>query len=149
MKKILYFLIDVFAILWAAILFLIRFLTWPFTKGWPKFAAFLRRFNEWFSFALAFILWKYANTWLMAYDPAFIPIDASVFQNLIFALAAFFLLSGVAWLYLKIAFPGGYKILDDLFTKYDNDLTLWQKVRIVSLLFCVFLLSLVLLASVL
>lgn len=130
-------------------------------KGaFTSFKRFLMQWNEFITVPLAFVLFWLGGSVLRWIDPTSALFDAGIFQIIIFAIAAFLLLHGVAWLVLKITFPTAYHFFDDLFEhaitsaeRYadpdnQNALTQYQKCVLVLLYLFGCLFSMVLLARV-
>lgn len=130
-------------------------------KGaFTAFKKFLMQWNEFITVPLAFVLFWIGGSVLRWIDPTSALFDAGIFQIIIFAIAAFLLLHGVAWFVLKITFPAAYHFFDNLFESaitaaegsYDlhnpNHLTKYQKCVLVLLYFFGCLFAMVLLARV-
>jgi hypothetical protein len=109
---------------------------------------FLARWNELISLPLAILLWAFSPELIRMIDPTAGVYDAGIFQIIIFTLIQFFLFTGISWLYLKLVFPRGYDVLDELFNNPLNQISLWQKSKLALCLFSLLLLSLVLLSRV-
>jgi hypothetical protein len=100
-------------------------------KKWFKW---LRKHNEFtFVVALVALIWYAAPPMLRLIDPQagefgvemlYIPLIAGIF---------FFMGLLIVWLYLKLVFPKGFQILDDLF-EIEN-FSKWEKSNIVLRLF--------------
>jgi hypothetical protein len=113
-----------------------------------KILRFFARWNELISLPLAVLLWVFSPQLIRMIDPTAGVYDAGIFQIIIFTLIQFFLFTGIAWIYLKMVFPRGYEVLDELFTNPLNQLSLWQKSKLALGLFSLLLLSLVFLSRV-
>jgi hypothetical protein len=109
---------------------------------------FILKWNELITIPIGLIMWKYSGFLLRWLDPTSETYDAGIFQVILFTIISFFIYTGVVWIYLKITFPKVYKFLDDDLGIEKNELTKWEKSKIVLWLFSLFLLSMVFLARV-
>lgn len=73
----------------------------------------LRAWNEFATIPAGIALFIFAPTLLRSVDSTAATFDVGVLHAPLYALAAFFLLKGVAWLSVKWDFPKLYKYLDD------------------------------------
>ena len=118
---------------------------------------FICKWSELVTIPIALILWWLSPLILRGLDSTAATYDAGIFQAILFAIIAFFILIGVVWIYMKISFPKVYKFLDQAFgknldpeqadisfSKYTN-LTLWQKSVLVLWLFSLLSVCIVLL----
>ena len=137
MKK---FIIWIKKLSWSSIRFLFK-----------KFWSFLLLWNEIISIPLGLLLWHY-SPWIMrvtGFDEGAGQYDSAVLQKIIFAIVAMAILSGFAWIFLKLAFPNVYKHLDEVLGESLNDstkiqnLSKWEKAKISLWLLSLYLLGLV------
>ncbi len=120
---------------------------------------FLIQWNEFVSIPLAVLLFWIGGSLIRFIDPTAGLFDAGIFQIIIFAVAAFLFLHGIAWIVLKLTFPKAYLFLDEVFeaeiARPENDpisadwkLSKYQKCVLVLLYFFGCLFAMVLLARV-
>jgi hypothetical protein len=76
---------------------------------------FLKTYNELLSIPIAIVLFFFAPPLYRLIDPGAGQFDAGYFQVLIFAIVAFNVASGVAWLMFRLNFPSLYKYWDNDF----------------------------------
>ncbi|HUU40631.1 MAG TPA: hypothetical protein VMW42_06815 [Desulfatiglandales bacterium] len=123
------------------------------------FKRFLIQWNEFVSIPLAIVLFWIGGSLIRWLDPTAGLFDAGIFQIIIFAVAAFLFLHGIAWIVLKITFPKAYFFLDEIFEieieRFENEpipqewkLSTYQKCVLVLLYFFGCLFAMVLLARV-
>jgi hypothetical protein len=117
---------------------------------------FITKWSELITIPIAIMLWYFSDTFLRWLDPTSATYDAGIFQIILFSIIQFFILSGIVWIYIKITFPNVYKYLDDVLGNnlkendiQKNNLTQWEKSKIVLWLFSLFLIVITLLARVL
>lgn len=79
------------------------------------FKRFLIQWNEFLTVPLAVLLFWLGGAFMRLIDPTAGLFDAGIFQIIIFAVAAFLFLHGVAWVVFKITFPKAFRFLDDIF----------------------------------
>ncbi len=114
---------------------------------------FVCKWSEFVTIPIALILWWLSPSILRSLDNTAATYDAGIFQAILFAIIAFFILAGVVWIYIKISFPSVYKYLDEAFGKNlqnsectnEVNLTKWQKSVLVLWLFSLLLICIVLL----
>lgn len=101
------------------LIYIYNFLSWLFILAWGKFLDFLtagKRFisnwNEIITIPLALVLWYLSPTFLRWLDPTAATFDSGVLQNYLLAAIGLLLFNGVAWLIVKLTFPGIYRYLD-------------------------------------
>jgi len=120
---------------------------------------FLIQWNELITIPLAILFFWLGGYIIRFLDPTAGLFDAGIFQIIIFAVASFLFLHGMAWIILKITFPKLYHFLDDILEaeieRPDNDnvpdsykLSKYQKCVIVLAYFFGCLFSMVLLARI-
>jgi len=117
---------------------------------------FITKWNELLTIPLALILWYFSPQILRWFDPTAATYDYGVFQIVLFTIIQFFIYTGITWVYLKITFPKVYKYLDDVMTakfgindtNEKNNLSQWERSKVVLWLFSLLLLSMVFLARV-
>lgn len=119
------------------------------------FKRFLMQWNEFLTVPLAVLLFWLGGSFMRWIDPTAGLFDAGIFQIIIFAVAAFLFLHGIAWIILKITFPKLYRFLDEQFEKemelsptVGTNLTTYQKCVLVLFYFFGCLFAMVLLARV-
>ena len=119
------------------------------------FKKFLIQWNEFVTVPLAVVLFWLGGALIRWIDPTSGLFDGGIFQIIIFAIAAFLFLHGMAWIVLKITFPKAYRFLDDQFEEemelspsVGTNLTIYQKCVLVLLYFFGCLFAMVLLARV-
>jgi len=112
-----------------------------------KLLRFLKRYSEFLSIPLGLLLLWYSPGLLRLIDPTAAAFDWGVLQIPILAIVFLFVFTGIVWLYIRITFPKGYKLLDDLFQNKNKELTQWQRSKLVLSLFLSLLFALVFLAS--
>ncbi len=119
------------------------------------FKRFLIQWNELVSIPLAVLLFWIGGSLIRFIDPTAGLFDAGIFQIIIFAVAAFLFLHGIAWIVLKLTFPKAYKFLDEIFeeeidqsSRLACNLTIYQKCVLVLLYFFGCLFAMVFLARV-
>jgi len=121
-------------------------------KTIKKIFKFLASWSELVTIPLALILWYFSDTFLRWLDPTSATYDAGIFQIILFSIIQFFIYSGVIWIFMKITFPEVYKYLDDALGDNlkveNNQMTQWEKSKVVLWLFSLFFLLIVLLARV-
>jgi hypothetical protein len=115
---------------------------------------FLYQWNELVSLPIAFVLWYFSGDLLRIIDPTAATYDAGIFQIILFAVIGGLIIHAVAWLLLKITFPGVYGYLDNFLEKnlIGNDphsMSRWEKSKLVLWVFTLYLLLFVALARIL
>ena len=100
-----------------------------------KLWSLIKRNNEFtFIIGLIVLIWYFIPPLLRLYDPQagefgiemlYVPLIAGIF---------FFIGLLFVWLYIKLVFPKGFKILDDLFHNTEK-MESWQKSQVVLRLF--------------
>jgi len=115
-----------------------------------KIIRFITKWSELVTIPIALTLWYFSDVFVRWLDPTSATYDAGIFQVILFAIIQFFILSGVIWIYMKITFPKTYKYLDDALGNNleKNNMTQWEKSKVVLWLFSLLLLAIVLLARV-
>lgn len=117
---------------------------------------FLIVWNELWSLPLALILW-WASPWLLRLvDPTAGTYDAGIFQIILFTVIQAMVYHAVAWILIKMTFPGVYKYIDvflerSLFNKWENkenSLTQWQKSKFSLFVFALYLLYIALVSRI-
>lgn len=119
---------------------------------------FLIVWNELWTLPLAFILWWLSPYLLHIIDPTAGTYDAGIFQVILFTIVQFMIYHALAWIFLKITFPGVYKYLDDKIESKINEnpgmafpdrhYTEWQKAKLSLFVFALYLLSMVMLSRI-
>lgn len=123
------------------------------------FKRFLIQWNELVTIPLAIVIFWLGGAFIRLVDPTAGLFDGGIFQIIIFAVAAFLFLHGIAWLVLRITFPEAFKYLDEVFEVDISDpenkpvpqewkLTKYQKCVLVLFYFFGCLFAMVLLARV-
>lgn len=112
-----------------------------------KLGKLLRKYNELLTLPLAILLWIQFPKWILMVDPQATFYSLEVLQVFLFAVIGLFFFTFIGWVYLRIVFPKGYELLDDVFT--NDKLTPWQKTICVLSFFYVLLYCLVHLAGIL
>jgi len=121
-----------------------------------KLLKFLVTWNELWSLPLAMVLW-WASPWLIRFiDPTAATYDGGIFQIILFTVIQFMVYHAVAWILLKITFPGIYWHIDNMlefnlnqkWENKQNSLTEWQKSKLSLSLFALYLLCIVVLSRV-
>jgi hypothetical protein len=116
---------------------------------------FLYQWNELVSLPIAFVLWYFSGDLLRMIDPTAATYDAGIFQIILFAVIGGLTIHAVAWLLIKITFPGVYGYLDNFLEKnlIGNDqqfsMTRWEKSKVVLWVFTLYLFLFVALLRVL
>jgi hypothetical protein len=130
-----------------------------FKEALKAFKKFLIQWNEFITIPLAIVFFWLGGAFIRLVDPTAGLFDGGIFQIVIFAVAAFLFLHGIAWLILKITFPAAFTFLDEVFEVEISDpenkpipqewkLTKYQKCVLVLLYFFGCLFAMVLLARV-
>jgi len=121
-------------------------------KTIKKIGNFILKWNELITIPIAFLLWYFSGTFLRWLDPTSATYDAGIFQIILFTIIQFFIFSGIIWIYIKITFPKVYKYLDDVLGSnldpQNQNMSQWEKSKVVLWLFSLFLSTIVLLARV-
>jgi hypothetical protein len=119
------------------------------------FKRFLIQWNEFITVPLAFLLFWLGGFIIQWVDPTAGLFDAGIFQIIIFAVASFLFIHGVAWFVLKLTFPKAFKYIDYIFEEEIDlkninglQLTTYQRCVLILLYFSVCLFAMVLLARV-
>lgn len=115
-----------------------------------KIKQFIIEWNEFVLVPLSILLFWVGGDLIRTIDPAAGLFDAGIFQALLFAIASFLLLHGVAWFVFKLTFPKAYKYLSIRFEEdieEDVSLTIYQKCKLVLSYLLACLLALILLLS--
>jgi len=115
---------------------------------WKQIWKFIANWHEFISLPLGLLLWVYSEPLLKLLDKTSAPIDAGIFQIVIYIIIAFLILHAIAWILLRLTFPKVYKFLDDTLEDLltGDAVTDWQKAKIVLWLFTLYIGGLVLLA---
>lgn len=115
----------------------------------------LAEWNELLSIPIGFALFALAPSLFRWVDPTAAAYDVGTLHAVLFAVAAFCVLKGAAWLTLRLDFPGVYRWLDD---RMEDELlpskeelnegckanrTSWRRARLLLALFALYLLPLV------
>jgi hypothetical protein len=115
-----------------------------------KLIRFLKDWNELMGIPIALLLWILSPWLIRMIDPTAGVYDAGIFQVIIFTLIQYFIYSAVAWLSFKLTFPEAYSQLDQMFLfdpSFKNDqLTKWQKSKLIFGFFALSFIALVLLS---
>jgi hypothetical protein len=130
-----------------------------FNEALIAFKKFLIQWNEFITIPLAIVFFWLGGAFIRLVDPTAGLFDAGIFQIIIFAIAAFLLIHGMAWIVLKITFPKAFRFFDEIFEeeieRLGNDpvhpdvkLTTYQKCVLILLYFLGCLFAMVLLARV-
>ena len=119
---------------------------------------FLLIWNELWTLPLAFILWWMSPYLLHMVDPTAGTYDSGIFQVILFTIIQFMVYHAVAWIMLKITFPGIYRHIDEVLEKKitetpgmaypDRHYTEWQKAKLSLFLFALYLLCIVMLSRI-
>jgi hypothetical protein len=104
-----------------------------------KFFKFLMSWNELLTIPLGLALWYYAPVIMRmsGFDETAGSYDGAVLMKIIFAIVAMAIISGFAWIFIKLAFPEVYKYLDNVLgdnleeVYNDKNLSKWQRSVIV------------------
>ena len=112
---------------------------WNYVKVWRELS----------SIAVGFILWMKSHILLRWIDPTSATYDAGIFQIILFAVIALFVLHGVVRILMKLIWPTTDNYLDNQFATDFKTLESWQKLKLTTSIFFAFLLAAVLLARVL
>ena len=112
---------------------------WNYVKVWRELS----------SIAVGFILWLKSHILLRWIDPTSATYDAGIFQIILFAVIALFVLHGVVRILMKLIWPTTDNYLDNQFATDFKTLESWQKLKLTTSIFFAFLLAAVLLARVL
>jgi|BioPla2DNA2_1021312.scaffolds.fasta_scaffold27149_4 hypothetical protein len=80
--------------------------------------AFLVEWNEFITVPLSLLLFAVGGLFIRRIDPTAGLYDSGIFQALLFAVAAFLLLHGVAWFIIKITLPGMFKFMSDFLDRF-------------------------------
>lgn len=119
-----------------------------------KFIRCLKEWNELFSIPIGVAIFALAPLLLHQIDPTSAAYDVGTLHAVLFAVAAFCILKGAAWLALRMDFPGVYRWLDDRMeeellpkgkeeVQCDSERSSWRRARLLLALFALYLLPLV------
>ncbi|MBL6445717.1 hypothetical protein JMN32_05315 [Fulvivirga sp. 29W222] len=112
---------------------------WNYVKVWRELS----------SIVVGFILWMKSHILLRWIDPTSATYDAGIFQIILFAVIALFVLHGVVRILMKLIWPTTDNYLDNEFATDFKTLESWQKLKLTTSIFFAFLFAAVLLARVL
>ncbi|WP_083867475.1 hypothetical protein [Fulvivirga imtechensis] len=112
---------------------------WNYVKIWRELS----------SIAVGIILWMKSHILLRWIDPTSATYDAGIFQIILFAVIALFVLHGVIRILMKLIWPTTDAYLDNQFANDFKTLESWQKLKLTTSIFFAFLFAAVLLARVL
>jgi hypothetical protein len=117
-----------------------------------KVRKFLRDWHELITLPIAMLLWVYSPTFLRWIDPTAASYDAGIFQIILFAIIELMVFNAVVWIIIKLTFPDVYKYLDEFLEKNlkykssDQQISIWEKSKLVLWLFTLYFAAIVLLA---
>lgn len=129
--------------------------------AWGHFARALLAWNELFSIPIGVALFALSPALFRWIDPTAGTFDVGTLHAVVFAVAAFCVLKGAAWLTLWLDFPGIYKWLDDRMEEEilpngmeeekgcEEKGSSWRRARLLLALFALYLLPLVAMTMVL
>lgn len=110
---------------------------------------FFITWNELLTLPVAILLWIFSADILRLMDPTSAVYDAGVFQVILFAVIQVLFFHAVAWLLLKMAFPGAYRFLDQLLENKETALSEWEKSKTALFLFALYFVAFLIAARVL
>ncbi|HUW07859.1 MAG TPA: hypothetical protein VMW01_16555 [Williamwhitmania sp.] len=157
MKNFLLLIYHFFGLLLAYVVVAIR-------AAYPVVKRFIANWNEILTIPLALVLWYFSPMLLRMMDPVAATFDTGILQVYLLAAIGLFFFNGVAWLLIKLSFPGIYKWVDKEFeghvagnksipgtvteqTRMLN-LTTYQKCAISLFLFALYFIALVVLVRI-
>ena len=91
-------------------------------------------------------LWAVSPWAIRLLDPTAAVYDAGIFQIIVFTFIQYISYIAVTLLVMRLLFPKGFLVLDDIFETYK--LTQWEKARLSVSLFTLLLISVVILSRV-
>jgi len=112
-----------------------------------KLIKFLTNWNEFLTIPLAIVIWVLSPRVLRWIDPTSATYDAGVLQICVFVVIQFLIYHGVAWLIMKITFPKLYKYVNEMFDVEFENISKWQRLKVVLSVFALYLVALVLIAK--
>lgn len=140
---------------------IVQFISWLFQwvllfkPYWKKFVRFLMNWHEIITIPTGIALFYFTPLLLRMVDPTSAGFDLGVLHSIVFAIAAMLIISGFAFIMIKVNFPSVFRFIDEVFEgnfyqqNLGNSINLsnYQKCVLSLLLFAIYLFGTVLLVK--